>query len=63
MSRRRGAAGTEATLIDRVRRDEGMPDGRGLTYMVSGDDLRKGAALNAVQPAELVCAHMREDTA
>ncbi|MFF9105148.1 Asd/ArgC dimerization domain-containing protein [Streptomyces rubrogriseus] len=48
------AAGTDITNAGRVRRDEGVPDGRGLSYVVSGDNLRKGAALNEVQLAELV---------
>ena len=36
--------------------DPGVPDGRGLALFVSSDNLRKGAALNAVQIAELVAA-------
>lgn len=52
------AAGTDSTIVGRVRRDEGAPDGRGLSYVVSGDNLRKGAALNAVQLAELVHAKL-----
>jgi aspartate-semialdehyde dehydrogenase len=39
-----------------VRRDEGVPDGRGLALFVSNDNLRKGAALNTVQIAELLAA-------
>jgi aspartate-semialdehyde dehydrogenase len=37
-----------------VRADEGVPNGRGLAMFVSNDNLRKGAALNAVQIAELL---------
>jgi aspartate-semialdehyde dehydrogenase len=50
------ATGGDTTLVGRVRRDEGVPGGRGLAYVVAGDNLRKGAALNAVQLAELVHA-------
>jgi aspartate-semialdehyde dehydrogenase len=47
------AAGTDPSLVGRIRQDEGVPDGRGLALFVSGDNLRKGAALNAIQIAEL----------
>jgi aspartate-semialdehyde dehydrogenase len=46
------AAGTDPSLVGRVRADEGVPDGRGIAFFVVGDNLRKGAALNAVQIAE-----------
>jgi aspartate-semialdehyde dehydrogenase len=46
------SAGTDSCLVGRVRQDPGVPDGRGLALFVSGDNLRKGAALNAVQIAE-----------
>ncbi|WP_250444374.1 aspartate-semialdehyde dehydrogenase [Actinotalea sp. C106] len=48
------AAGKDPSLVGRIRRDEGAPEGRGLALFVSGDNLRKGAALNAVQIAELI---------
>ena len=48
------AAGEDVSLVGRLRSDEGVPDGRGLALFVSGDNLRKGAALNAVQIAELL---------
>jgi aspartate-semialdehyde dehydrogenase len=48
------AAGRDPSYVGRVRRDPGVPDGRGLARFVSNDNLRKGAALNAVQIAELV---------
>ena len=38
--------------VGRIRHDPGVPDGRGLAMFVSGDNLRKGAALNAIQIAE-----------
>ncbi|MBX3194124.1 MAG: aspartate-semialdehyde dehydrogenase [Microbacteriaceae bacterium] len=50
------AAGTDPSYVGRIRRDEGVPDGRGLALFISNDNLRKGAALNAVQLAELVAA-------
>jgi aspartate-semialdehyde dehydrogenase len=50
------AAGADPSLVGRVRQDPGVPDGRGIALFVSGDNLRKGAALNAVQIAELVAA-------
>jgi aspartate-semialdehyde dehydrogenase len=46
------AAGTDPVLVGRVRTDRSVPGGRGLALFVSGDNLRKGAALNAVQIAE-----------
>jgi aspartate-semialdehyde dehydrogenase len=45
-------AGLDDCLVGRVREDKSEPDGRGLVLWVSGDNLRKGAALNAVQIAE-----------
>ena len=39
-------------LVGRVRRDPATKNG--LALMVAGDNLRKGAALNAVQIAELL---------
>jgi aspartate-semialdehyde dehydrogenase len=51
------AAGQDPSFVGRLRQDEGVPDGRGLALFVSNDNLRKGAALNAVQIAELVAAH------
>ncbi|WP_420451602.1 aspartate-semialdehyde dehydrogenase [Ilumatobacter sp.] len=48
------AAGRDPSYVGRIRRDEGVADGRGLALFVSNDNLRKGAALNALQIAELV---------
>jgi aspartate-semialdehyde dehydrogenase len=48
------AAGTDPCYVGRIRQDSGVPGGRGLILFVSNDNLRKGAALNAVQIAELV---------
>ncbi|HUG49521.1 MAG TPA: aspartate-semialdehyde dehydrogenase [Terrimesophilobacter sp.] len=50
------AAGTDPSYVGRIRQDEGVPDERGLALFISNDNLRKGAALNAVQIAELVAA-------
>ncbi|MGK5640422.1 aspartate-semialdehyde dehydrogenase [Streptomyces sp. URMC 126] len=51
------AAGKDATFVGRVRVDETVE--HGLAFFVVGDNLRKGAALNAVQIAELVAAELR----
>jgi aspartate-semialdehyde dehydrogenase len=53
------AAGKDPSFVGRIRQDEGVPGGRGLALFVSNDNLRKGAALNAVQIAELVAAKLR----
>jgi aspartate-semialdehyde dehydrogenase len=50
------AAGSDPSFVGRLRSDPGVPDGRGLALFVSNDNLRKGAALNAVQIAEVVAA-------
>jgi aspartate-semialdehyde dehydrogenase len=50
------AAGKDPSFVGRIRTDEGVPGGRGLALFVSSDNLRKGAALNALQIAELVQA-------
>jgi aspartate-semialdehyde dehydrogenase len=52
------AAGADDSLVGRIRRDPGVPDGRGLALFVSGDNLRKGAALNTIQIAELLAAEL-----
>ncbi|MEO6019564.1 MAG: aspartate-semialdehyde dehydrogenase [Knoellia sp.] len=46
------AAGRDEVFVGRVRVDQAAPEGKGLTLFVVGDNLRKGAALNAVQVAE-----------
>jgi aspartate-semialdehyde dehydrogenase len=50
------AAGKDPSYVGRLRQDEGVQGGRGLALFVSGDNLRKGAALNAIQIAELLPA-------
>jgi aspartate-semialdehyde dehydrogenase len=52
------AAGVDETLVGRIRQDPGVPDGRGLALFLSGDNLRKGAALNTIQIAELLAAEL-----
>ncbi len=47
------ATGDDDVLVGRLRQDPSIPDRRGLQLICSGDQLRKGAALNAVQIAEL----------
>ncbi len=54
------AAGADPSFVGRVRQD----GEHGLALFVSNDNLRKGAALNAVQIAELVAARLaRRSTA
>src|SRR5262245_12737679 len=48
------AAGADPSYVGRIRRDESLDDERGLALFVSSDNLRKGAALNAIQIAELL---------
>jgi len=50
------AAGQDPSYVGRLRQDPGVDDDRGLALFVSNDNLRKGAALNTVQIAELVAA-------
>lgn len=46
------ASGKDDVLVGRIRQDESIADNRGINIWVAGDQLRKGAALNAVQIAE-----------
>jgi aspartate-semialdehyde dehydrogenase len=50
------AAGRDPSYVGRIRQDPGVDGGRGLALFVSNDNLRKGAALNTVQIAELIAA-------
>ncbi|MGZ6260694.1 MAG: aspartate-semialdehyde dehydrogenase [Candidatus Limnocylindrales bacterium] len=50
----RDAAGRDEIFVGRIRHDASLPDGRGLAFWVVSDNLRKGAATNAVQIAELL---------
>ncbi len=52
------AAGADPSFVGRIRQDSSVAGGKGLALFVSSDNLRKGAALNAVQIAELVAANL-----
>jgi aspartate-semialdehyde dehydrogenase len=56
------AAGKDPSFVGRIRQDEGVPGGRGIALFISNDNLRKGAALNAVQIAELVAARLASES-
>ena len=45
-------SGGDDVLVGRIRQDISQPDGRGIDLFVCGDQLLKGAALNAIQIAE-----------
>jgi aspartate-semialdehyde dehydrogenase len=47
------AAGNDPSYVGRIRQDVSVDGGRGLALFVSNDNLRKGAALNTIQIAEL----------
>jgi aspartate-semialdehyde dehydrogenase len=48
------AAGADPSFVGRIRTDQTVLDNHGLILFVANDNLRKGAALNAIQIAELV---------
>ncbi|CAM4078313.1 aspartate-semialdehyde dehydrogenase [Helcobacillus massiliensis] len=50
----RQATGRDGTFVGRVRQDQAVPNNQGLVLFVAADNLRKGAALNAIQIAEHV---------
>ena len=52
------AAGVDPSFVGRIRQDQTVDDNRGLVMFISNDNLRKGAALNAVQIAELIAAQL-----
>jgi aspartate-semialdehyde dehydrogenase len=52
------AAGRDPSYVGRLRQDPGVDGDRGLALFISNDNLRKGAALNAVQIAELAAAKL-----
>ena len=54
----RNAAGKDPSFVGRIRVDQSVPDGKGLVMFVSNDNLRKGAALNAIQIAEVLAARL-----
>ena len=53
------AAGADTSFVGRIRQDTTVDGGRGLALFVSGDNLRKGAALNTIQIAELLATRLR----
>ena len=57
------ATGRDAVYVGRIRRDLSQPEGMGLDLFVCGDQLRKGAALNAVQIAEMLVGVGKGQTA
>lgn len=48
------ASGKDNVLVGRIRQDISLPNNMGIDLFVSGDQIRKGAALNAIQIAELL---------
>jgi aspartate-semialdehyde dehydrogenase len=50
------AAGSDPSFVGRIRNDETVDGGRGIALFLSNDNLRKGAALNAVQIAEVIAS-------
>ncbi|HZK04613.1 MAG TPA: aspartate-semialdehyde dehydrogenase [Actinomycetaceae bacterium] len=52
------AAGKDPSFVGRIRADQSVDDGRGLAMFVVGDNLRKGAALNTVQIAEILAEEL-----
>ncbi|KFI68149.1 aspartate-semialdehyde dehydrogenase [Bifidobacterium magnum] len=48
------AAGKTPSFVGRIRSDQAVDDGKGLAFFVTNDNLRKGAALNAVELAQIV---------
>lgn len=53
------SAGRDECFVGRVRQDQSSPGQRGITFFAVGDNLRKGAALNAIQIAELVLEELK----
>jgi aspartate-semialdehyde dehydrogenase len=53
------AAGRDPSYVGRVRQDRSVDGERGLVLFLSNDNLRKGAALNTIQIAELVAEALR----
>lgn len=48
------ATGNDNVYVGHIRQDESIPDKRGINLWIAGDQIRKGAALNAIQIAELL---------
>ncbi|MDA1008758.1 MAG: aspartate-semialdehyde dehydrogenase [Planctomycetota bacterium] len=54
------ASGRDNVLVGRIRMDSSQPEGRGVSLFLAGDQLRKGAALNAVQIVERLVSTTQE---
>ncbi|WP_105566038.1 aspartate-semialdehyde dehydrogenase [Microbacterium halophytorum] len=52
------AAGNDPSYVGRIRQDASAPGNKGLVLFISNDNLRKGAALNTIQIAELIAARV-----
>jgi len=52
------AAGKDPSYVGRLRQDPGVEGNRGLVLFISNDNLRKGAALNTIQLAEIVASRL-----
>ena len=52
------AAGKDPSFVGRIRADQSAPEGHGLVLFISNDNLRKGAALNTIQIAEMVAERL-----
>lgn len=52
------AAGTDPVIVGRLRKD--LSNERGLTFWIVGDQIKKGAALNAVQIAQYILKHKKK---
>ncbi|MFT8357053.1 aspartate-semialdehyde dehydrogenase [Bifidobacterium aquikefiri] len=48
------AAGKDVSFVGRIRQDQAVPGRKGLSMFITSDNLRKGAALNAIQIAEII---------
>lgn len=57
------AAGQDPSFVGRIRADQSAPEGKGLVFFVSNDNLRKGAALNTVQIAALLAKMLESQAA
>ena len=53
------AAGKDPSFVGRIRQDHSLDGNKGLILFVSNDNLRKGAALNALQIAETIIANRK----
>lgn len=59
----RDAAGADPSYVGRIRADQAAPVGKGLVFFCSNDNLRKGAALNTIQIAEIVAEQLTKQNA